>query len=174
MTTQLAARRSKLLIASFAYWRWLDTTLGSFSHTSRRRSRTWFIGGGCLTWLMLIWVVIFFWLFIIPALVTVLGALAAVGGLVSAVGWIDEWRLMLVHREPQYRLPPRQTPLWKLPLPPHQRPPAPQPPLHLRPPPPLPPPPPSIATGIRELAELHESGVLPDEEFAAAKAKHLA
>jgi hypothetical protein len=28
--------------------------------------------------------------------------------------------------------------------------------------------------GIRELAELHESGVLSDEEFTAAKAKLLA
>jgi len=171
MTAQPAARRSKVLIASFGYWRWLNTTLGSFSYSGRRRSRTMFVGGGCLVWLVLIWVVLFVWIFIISAIAIVLGGFGAVGALMSAVGWIDEWRLMLVHREPQYRLPPRQTPRRKLPPPPHQRPPVPQPPLHMRP---RPPPPPSIAAGIRELAELHKSGALSDEEFAAAKAKLLA
>jgi Short C-terminal domain len=157
-------RRSKLLIVSLAYWRWFNETIGSFTTSNRRRSRSMFIGSGCLTWLVLIWVVLFFWLFILSALAAVIGAFGLVGALLSAIGWIDELRLMLVHREPQYRLKAKATPVWKLPPPPHQRPVG-----HQLPPPP----PPSIASGIRELATLHESGVLSDEEFTAAKAKLL-
>jgi hypothetical protein len=111
--------------------------------------------------------------FVTSALVVLLGGLAAIGGLVSALGWIDEWRVMLA--SPKYRLPPRAhrsvetcasvSPAGASPTAPsyaastasclHRRRQASQ-----------------RASG--NLQELHDSGVLSDDEFAAAKAKSLA
>jgi hypothetical protein len=95
---QLVGRRSSVLIASNAYWIWLGRTLDAFSRSSRRRHRSFFVFGGCLTWLILIWVVLFFWAMIITLAVTVLLALVTVGALLSLAGWIDQGRLNLMAR----------------------------------------------------------------------------
>lgn len=52
----------------------------------RRRTHVWLIGGGCLTWLVLIWV------FLLAVAVGVDVVLVAIGALLSLAGWIDQRR----------------------------------------------------------------------------------
>lgn len=159
--------RSRLFITSLAYWRWVGETLNSISRSTRKRHRSFFFGGGCLFWLVLIWVVMLYYLLVISLVATALFGVVAVDAVLSTFGWIDEKRLQLVDRTPQYALPVRPVVLSRQPPPPLR----PPPPSVLRPPPP--PPTSSLTEEFKKLADLHQSGVLTDEEFAAGKAKLL-
>jgi Short C-terminal domain len=69
------------------------------------------------------------------------------------------------YQDPQYQQPPPQ---YQQPPPQYQAP----PPQYQQPPPPPPPPASSpMIDQLNKLAELHDQGVLTDDEFAAAKAK---
>ena len=146
-------RRSKILVSSFAYWRGVGDALTSMSHSTRRRHRTIFFGGGCLFWLVVIWAIWLFYFLVATLVLTFLAGVAAIGALWSGIGWIDEGRLALQGRAPQYRLPVRR-PARRLGC------------LGPRPPS-------SLTAELKRLGELHQSGVLNDEEFAAGKAKLL-
>lgn len=147
-------RRSKILVSSFAYWRGVGEALTSFSHSTRRRHRTIFFGGGCLFWLVVIWVIWLFYFLVATLVLALLAGVATIGAVWSGIGWVDEGRLALQGKAPQYRLTVRR----------------PAPPARL----PTPPVPSSGLTAeLKRLGELHQSGVLTDEEFVAGKAKLL-
>lgn len=108
--TGTTPRRSTLLVAAGAYWRWLGNVLTSCFATRGRRRRSWVLFGGLLTWLVLIVVMALIVVFVAELMTAAFLALVAVGLLLSGIGWIDEARLALMHKPRLHRLPPEPRP----------------------------------------------------------------
>jgi hypothetical protein len=87
---------SPILLASMVYWDWFGRFIDSIFKSSRRRHRSFFVFGGCLTWLFIISFVWIFWAMVITLVVSAIFCLTLVGALLSAVGWADQGRINLV------------------------------------------------------------------------------
>lgn len=93
--------RSPILAASESYWHWLGAALTDWADQifgGHRRRRSWFVFGGCFTWIF----VIFFYLLAVFAIAGIMLALVAAltvfGCLLSVAGGFDQVRFEIMAR----------------------------------------------------------------------------
>lgn len=91
-------KRSPILDAAERYWPWLGRLLADWTNQIfGPKRRSWFVCGGCLIWLLLIWVVVLVAILYATILLAVVAALGLFGVLLTIVGAIDQGRIAVLH-----------------------------------------------------------------------------